>query len=187
MPSTIPRMLFGMTLGIGLSVAAILLEGGKLNSFFQLGMLLVVAGVTAGYLLMSSPLNVTGELIGIALGRRTSTDTVLLRHGVALFADLGKASIAAGMIGLVIGLIHVMENLDKPALIGVGIAASFTALLYGFLGRQFVAQPLSDSLSEHLARAGGGATTGSTGHVTTTVTTTTVTTTSEPQQPRNAA
>ena len=45
--------------------------------------------------------------------------------------DFGAFAPTIGILGAVLGLIHVMENLDKPDQIGPGIAIAFVATLYG--------------------------------------------------------
>jgi chemotaxis protein MotA len=51
--------------------------------------------------------------------------------GVKFWEDLGAIAPTIGILGAVLGLIHVMENLDKPDMIGPGIAVAFCATLYG--------------------------------------------------------
>lgn len=50
---------------------------------------------------------------------------------VKFFEDFGAIAPTIGILGAVMGLIHVMENLDKPEAIGPGIAVAFVATLYG--------------------------------------------------------
>lgn len=50
---------------------------------------------------------------------------------VHFWEDCGAIAPTIGILGAVLGLIHVMENLDKPELIGPGIAVAFVATLYG--------------------------------------------------------
>ena len=50
---------------------------------------------------------------------------------VRLWEDCGAIAPTIGILGAVLGLIHVMENLDKPEQIGPGIAIAFVATLYG--------------------------------------------------------
>ncbi|MEZ4741521.1 MAG: flagellar motor protein [Bdellovibrionota bacterium] len=50
---------------------------------------------------------------------------------VHFWEDAGAIAPTIGILGAVLGLIHVMENLDKPDLIGPGIAIAFVATLYG--------------------------------------------------------
>jgi chemotaxis protein MotA len=50
---------------------------------------------------------------------------------VKFWEDMGAIAPTIGILGAVLGLIHVMENLDKPDQIGPGIAVAFVATLYG--------------------------------------------------------
>lgn len=50
---------------------------------------------------------------------------------VKFWEDMGAITPTIGILGAVLGLIHVMENLDKPDQIGPGIAIAFVATLYG--------------------------------------------------------
>ena len=49
---------------------------------------------------------------------------------VKFWEDFGAFAPTVGILGAVLGLIHVMENLDKPDQIGPGIAIAFVATLY---------------------------------------------------------
>ena len=48
-----------------------------------------------------------------------------------VFESMGGYSPTIGIIGAVIGLIHVMNNLSDPQLLGSGIAVAFVATIYG--------------------------------------------------------
>ena len=50
---------------------------------------------------------------------------------VGIWETFGAIAPTIGILGAVLGLIHVMENLDKPDQIGPGIAIAFVATLYG--------------------------------------------------------
>lgn len=50
---------------------------------------------------------------------------------VKFWEDMGAISPTIGILGAVLGLIHVMENLSNPEAIGPGIAVAFVATLYG--------------------------------------------------------
>lgn len=51
-----------------------------------------------------------------------------------------------GIIGAVLGLIVVMQNLDKPELIGAGIAVAFVATVYGLIGANLICLPMANKL-----------------------------------------
>ena len=50
---------------------------------------------------------------------------------VKFWEDMGAIAPTIGILGAVLGLIHVMEHLNEPDKIGPGIAVAFTATLYG--------------------------------------------------------
>jgi len=50
---------------------------------------------------------------------------------VKFWEDMGAIAPTIGILGAVLGLIHVMENLSRPEMIGPGIAVAFVATLYG--------------------------------------------------------
>ena len=63
----------------------------------------------------------------------TSSDTRLLsdRNAAKVFEGMGIYSPTLGIIGAVLGLMAVMQNLADPSKLGHGIAAAFTATVYG--------------------------------------------------------
>jgi len=48
-----------------------------------------------------------------------------------VYESLGGYSPTIGIVGAVLGLIHVMSNLAEPELLGAGIATAFVATIYG--------------------------------------------------------
>lgn len=52
-------------------------------------------------------------------------------HGAKVFEGFGGYSPTIGIIGAVMGLIHVMNNLADPSKLGSGIAVAFVATIYG--------------------------------------------------------
>ena len=59
------------------------------------------------------------------------------------FGDMGGYAPTIGIIGTVIGLIHVLENLSNPAELGHLIAGAFVATLWGVLSANVMWLPMS--------------------------------------------
>lgn len=58
------------------------------------------------------------------------------------FQDMGGYAPTIGIIGTVISLVHVLENLSEPESLGHSIAAAFVATLWGILSANVVWLPL---------------------------------------------
>jgi chemotaxis protein MotA len=65
----------------------------------------------------------------------------------------GGYSPTIGIIGAVLGLIHVMENLADPSKLGGGIAVAFVATVYGVASANLVFLPIAAKLKRKLAVA----------------------------------
>lgn len=57
-----------------------------------------------------------------------------------------------GILGAVMGLIHVMENLSDPSKLGAGIAVAFVATIYGVGSANLIFLPISSKLRFHVNR-----------------------------------
>jgi chemotaxis protein MotA len=69
-----------------------------------------------------------------------------------VFESAGGYAPTVGIIGAVLGLIHVMENLTEPSQLGPGIAVAFVATIYGVGSANLVLLPLATKL-RHRAEA----------------------------------
>ncbi len=75
-------------------------------------------------------------------------EAVEARHGEgkALFDNIGKFAPAFGMIGTLIGLVIMLQNMDDPSKIGPAMAVALLTTLYGALVANLVALPLAEKL-----------------------------------------
>jgi chemotaxis protein MotA len=62
------------------------------------------------------------------------------------YGDMGGYAPTIGIIGTVLGLIHVLENLSKPAELGHLIASAFVATLWGVLSANVLWLPIASRL-----------------------------------------
>ncbi|MDR7280479.1 flagellar motor protein [Catenuloplanes atrovinosus] len=69
------------------------------------------------------------------------------KAGIKIFENMGGFAPTIGIIGTVMGLVHVLENLDKPEGLGHAIAAAFVATLWGVLSANLLWLPIGNRLS----------------------------------------
>jgi chemotaxis protein MotA len=75
-------------------------------------------------------------------------DSKLAREerGARVFESMGGYSPTVGILGAVIGLIHVMRNLSDPSALGAGIAVAFVATIYGVGFANLLFLPVANKL-----------------------------------------
>lgn len=75
-----------------------------------------------------------------------------LKNSARIWESAGGYSPTIGILGAVLGLIHVMENLSDPSRLGAGIAVAFVATIYGVGLANLVFLPMSNKLKAHISR-----------------------------------
>jgi len=68
------------------------------------------------------------------------------RNAIKIWDSAGGYSPTIGILGAVLGLIHVMENLSDPNMLGSGIAVAFVATIYGVGLANMVFIPIANKL-----------------------------------------
>lgn len=108
------------------------------DPFVQKGLQLVVDG--------SEP-DMIRNIMEVELDTREHTDTA----GAKVFEGMGVYAPTLGIIGAVLGLMAVMQNLADPSKLGAGIAAAFTATIYGIGLANLVFLPMASKLKGSIA------------------------------------
>jgi chemotaxis protein MotA len=103
------------------------------DPFFKKAMLMVVDGVDSKTML---------ETLELELGQLDHQGEVPAK----VFESAGGYSPTIGIIGAVLGLIHVMSNLSDVAKVGEGIAVAFVATIYGVAAANIVFLPAANKL-----------------------------------------
>jgi flagellar motor component MotA len=140
------RMLFGFVFLVSM-VSAAILWGAPIFSFVDLpSLILVVGGVISGAI-WSFPLNQTLQVMLAYLVRsELSEEEALL--GASVFHRWADLALGCGMLGSLIGLIQMLQNLDDPTAIGPAMAVALLTLFYGvFMGELVFRNLASDCLS----------------------------------------
>jgi chemotaxis protein MotA len=91
---------------------------GEPDDFIRKGLQLVIDG--------GEPDSIRG-ILEVDLGARETADL----RAAKVFEGMGVYAPTLGIIGAVLGLMAVMQNLTDPSKLGAGIAAAFTATVYG--------------------------------------------------------
>ncbi|HTP52421.1 MAG TPA: flagellar motor protein [Anaeromyxobacteraceae bacterium] len=68
-----------------------------------------------------------------------------------VWESMGGFAPTIGILGAVLGLIHVMENLNDPSKLGGGIATAFVATVYGVGSANLLFLPFANKLKRKLA------------------------------------
>ncbi len=73
-----------------------------------------------------------------------------MRQAARIWEAAGGYAPTIGILGAVMGLIHVMENLSDPSRLGAGIAVAFVATIYGVGLANLVFLPIAKKLAAHI-------------------------------------
>jgi len=71
-------------------------------------------------------------------------------QAAGLYEAMGGYAPTIGILGAVMGLIHVMQNLTNPELLGQGIATAFVATIYGVGSANLIFLPIANKLKAHV-------------------------------------
>lgn len=79
----------------------------------------------------------------------TELEALMDRHaeGKKILDTIGRYAPAFGMIGTLMGLIFMLNNMDDPSAIGPGMAVALITTLYGALIANLFANPVGDKLA----------------------------------------
>lgn len=80
------------------------------------------------------------------LMKDVETEVYELRKGAVLLDKIGDFAPAWGMIGTLIGLIIMLQNLQDTSQIGTGMAVAMLTTLYGSVLANMIAIPLAEKV-----------------------------------------
>lgn len=116
-----------------LSIEAELQKNGNIDNFVKKGLNLIIDGIDP------ETVRSTLELQVEAMAKRH-------KAGAAIFESAGGFAPTMGIIGTVMGLVHVLGNLEDPSTLGPKIAVAFIATLYGVSTANLLYLPLASVL-----------------------------------------
>ncbi len=92
------------------------------------------------------------ETIRMVLDVDIGTQENAYMAGAKVYEAAGGYAPTIGILGAVMGLIHVMENLSDPSKLGAGIAVAFVATIYGVAGANLFLLPIAGKLKSVVQR-----------------------------------
>ncbi len=109
-------------------------EASKINDrFVKKGMLLVVDGIDP-------------EVVRAVLDVDMAAMAERHQKGYGMLEAMGGYAPTMGIIGTVMGLVHVLSNLQDPSQLGPAIAVAFIATFYGVSSANIIWLPLGNKL-----------------------------------------
>jgi len=88
------------------------------------------------------------EVLDVEIGAQEDQ----MKLAAKIWESAGGYAPTIGILGAVMGLIHVMENLSDPARLGSGIAVAFVATIYGVGSANLIFLPVAKKLLAHVSR-----------------------------------
>lgn len=85
-------------------------------------------------------------LVQSMMENQMSQQEIEVTTGARVFESAGGYSPTLGIIGAVMGLIQVMQNLSDPSALGAGIAVAFVATIYGLFAANLLLIPLGSRI-----------------------------------------
>lgn len=113
--------------------------GGETDPFFQKAVQLLIDGADANRL---------RDVMEVELTTYENT----LRQSARVWDSAAGYAPTVGIMGAVLGLIHVMENLGDPTRLGAGIATAFVATIYGVGSANLIFLPIGRKLQTHVSQ-----------------------------------
>lgn len=89
---------------------------------------------------------IDSEEVADILSAEIETKRAADKRGAKMFADMGGYAPTIGIIGTVLGLIHVLGNLSEPTKLGGEIAGAFVATLWGVMSANVFWLPMHNRL-----------------------------------------
>lgn len=109
-------------------------------------------GIQSEFLRKAIQLVVDGtqpELVREILETEIDAMRVRHKHGIEFFMQWGGYAPTLGVLGTVMGLVHMLENLSDPGNMGPAIAVAFIATFYGVGSANLIFLPITAKLKLH--------------------------------------
>ena len=141
------KLLSGL-LGFGMIAAAISL-GSPPSSFINVPSLLIVLGGTLLLSLAHHAPQDLWEAHRASLGHAELHASVAARH-MAVLQTMRVLAIGTGLVGTIIGLVQMLQNMEDPSKIGPAMAVALLTAFYGIAWAELLLAPLINRLASRV-------------------------------------
>ena len=138
------HFVFG-TLGICMVLGGMAL-GGRVTHFIDLASVLFVLGGTLFFTLAYLPWPDVRDAFRIAR-QRGPVPWADIRKPLATLATIRMIASACGILGILVGLVNMLSNLDDPASIGPAMAVALLTPMYGIIIAELIVGPAMGRLN----------------------------------------
>jgi chemotaxis protein MotA len=93
-----------------------------------------------------------GNFIRETLERERDLNATRLEVGVKVYKSIADCAPAMGMVGTLIGMVQMFQNMSDPSKLGPAMAIALLATLYGAVLANFICAPIAEKLELLLAK-----------------------------------
>lgn len=129
---------------VSILVAIMVGVGSNLENIIDIPSFLIVFGLTFGGLLASGRKII--DFCSVLFDKHASPDQLIEASETS--QDAGNYAMASGFVGILIGAILMLANIDEPAAIGPGLAIAILTVLYGVFLKYFIFTPISRGMDQ---------------------------------------
>lgn len=131
---------------IAVAILIALGNGGNLAWYIDTDSVLFIGGVLIGGLWLCFGPRVVLEALRTAMKGQCVSDRRQLSLYVAVYDRAYQLAWGGGIVGMLIGLVQMLQKMADPSMIGPGMAVGLLTVLYGASLAEFVVNPLQQIL-----------------------------------------
>lgn len=89
------------------------------------------------------------DVVKTRLSQEARSQIINLRRGIKAWESAGGYAPTIGILGSVIGLLNIMQNIDDPSGLASGVAVAFVATIYGLASANLIFLPLANKFKHY--------------------------------------
>jgi hypothetical protein len=148
------RFFFGLALGLAVLVAVLVVSGGTLVNIVDIATLVLILFMPFASGFISHGPSAMGRAIALAFASETDgARPDELKRALCCLRALGRYTVMASLVGVFLGVVLILENLNVPSKIGPCMAVCLISALYASLLMSLFFGPLVARLEDRIISA----------------------------------